>query len=171
MTALISAEDALVYVMLTASAVDRTMKDREVDIIAEIIRSLPIFDGYDQQRIRAASAACSELLLADEGLDAIIGMTREALPVTLRETAYALAVEVAASDRRVRQEELVFLEMLADRFDLNKLTVAAIEHSALIDWPRSCGSPQLSVRVGCGMSSVKAGISISKKVPFSSIIR
>jgi hypothetical protein len=53
-----------------------------------------------------------------------------ALPARLHETAYALAVEVAAADLHVEQEELRFLQMLRDRLDLDKLAVAAIESSA-----------------------------------------
>ena len=41
-------------------------------------------------------------------------------------------IEVAASDVDVKQEELVFLQMLEDRFALDKLAVAAIEHSARV---------------------------------------
>ena len=48
----------------------------------------------------------------------------------LHETAYALAVEVAAADLHVEQEELRFLQMLRDRLDLDSLTVAAIERGA-----------------------------------------
>jgi hypothetical protein len=50
----------------------------------------------------------------------------------LYETAYALAVEVAAADLHVEQEELRFLQLLRDRLDLDKLTVAAIEHGARV---------------------------------------
>ena len=53
-----------------------------------------------------------------------------ALPPKLHETAYALAVEVAAADLHVEQEELRFLQMLRDHLDIDKLTVAAIESGA-----------------------------------------
>jgi hypothetical protein len=57
-------------------------------------------------------------------------MVAEALPAYLYETAYALAVEVAAVDLDVQQEELRFLQMLRDRLGLDKLTIAAIERGA-----------------------------------------
>jgi hypothetical protein len=52
------------------------------------------------------------------------------LPEKLYETAYALAVEVAAVDRIVRNEEIRFLELLRDKLRLDKLTIAAIERGA-----------------------------------------
>ena len=59
-------------------------------------------------------------------------MTAKALSPKLRDTAYALAVEVAASDLDVKQEELMFLQILREQFELEDLTVAAIERSARI---------------------------------------
>ena len=54
----------------------------------------------------------------------------KSLTERMHETAYALAVEVAAADLKVQQEELRFLDMLRDTFDLSKLVVAAIERGA-----------------------------------------
>ncbi|MEM8663811.1 MAG: Tellurite resistance protein TerB, partial [Pseudomonadota bacterium] len=51
-------------------------------------------------------------------------------PKPLHETAYALAVEVAAADLNIQQEELRFLAMLRDALGLEKLVVAAIERGA-----------------------------------------
>ena len=48
----------------------------------------------------------------------------------LYETAYALAVEVAAADLDVGQEELRFLEMLQDKLGLDALVKTAIERGA-----------------------------------------
>ena len=53
-----------------------------------------------------------------------------AIPQRLHDTAYALAVEVAAVDLRLEQEELRLLEMIRDRLELDGLTAAAIEASA-----------------------------------------
>ena len=49
----------------------------------------------------------------------------------LRETAYALAVEVAAADLVVGRTELRFLAILRDRLGLDKLVTAALERSAI----------------------------------------
>ena len=57
-------------------------------------------------------------------------MAIAAIPKRLQDTAYALAVEVAAVDLRLEQEELRFLEMIRDRLDLDRLVTAAIETAA-----------------------------------------
>jgi hypothetical protein len=70
---------------------------------------------------------CGEILSADGGLEHVLVLLRANLPPKLRETAYAVALEVAAADLDVRPEEIRFLEMLRDALDLDKLTTAAIE--------------------------------------------
>ena len=57
----------------------------------------------------------------------VLRLVREALPEKLRETAYAVALEVAAADRLERPEEVRFLEMLGDALELDRMTTVAIE--------------------------------------------
>lgn len=132
MASLLSPQQALIYVMVTASAADRRMIDQEIQAIGMLVQRLPVFHGYEPARISGDAAVCADLLQADEGLDAILGMVREALPHELAETAYALAVEIAAVDGRLPQEELIFLQMLEDGLEVDKLAVAAIERSARV---------------------------------------
>jgi len=49
------------------------------------------------------------------------------LPDQLHETAYWVALEVAAADRLLRPEEIRFLNMLGDALALDRSTTAAIE--------------------------------------------
>ena len=118
---------ALVYVMVTISAVDRAMTDDELHRIGEIVSNLPIFSDYDDNDLVKTAEACGEILSADGGLQQVLRLVRGALPEKLRETAYAVALEVAAADRLVRPEEIRFLEMLGDTLELDRMTTAAIE--------------------------------------------
>jgi tellurite resistance protein len=118
---------ALVYVMVTVSAVDRAMTDDELHRIGEIVSNLPIFSDYDENDLVKTAEACGEILSADGGLQQVLRLVRGALPEKLRETAYAVALEVAAADRLVRPEEIRFLEMLGDTLELDRMTTAAIE--------------------------------------------
>lgn len=118
---------ALVYVMVTISAVDRAMTDDELHRIGEIVSNLPIFADYDDNDLVKTAEACGEILSADGGLQQVLRLVRGALPEKLRETAYAVALEVAAADRLVRPEEIRFLEMLGDTLELDRMTTAAIE--------------------------------------------
>ena len=118
---------ALVYVMVTVSAVDRAMTDDELHRIGEIVSNLPIFSDYDDNDLVKTAEACGEILSADGGLQQVLRLVHGALPEKLRETAYAVALEVAAADRLVRPEEIRFLEMLGDTLELDRMTTAAIE--------------------------------------------
>jgi tellurite resistance protein len=118
---------ALVYVMVTMSAVDRTMTDAELARIGEIVSNLPIFADFDQETLVKTAEGCGEVLSEDGGLDRVLLLVRNALPKKLRETAYAVALEIAAADLEVKPEEMRFLEMLSDSLELDKLTSAGIE--------------------------------------------
>lgn len=127
----LSAHEALIYVMVLASAVDRTMNDRELSRIGELIHALPVFKGFDDEALIAVSRDCAKLLAGTEGLDIVLETVRDTLPARLYDTAYALAVEVASADLSVKAEELRLLSLLRDRLGLDKLTCAAIERSAI----------------------------------------
>ncbi|MCL6705632.1 tellurite resistance TerB family protein [Pseudomonas sp. R2.Fl] len=123
--------DALIFVMVMASAVDRAMPDRELSRIGQLIDVLPVFDGFEKDGLISVSQRCAEILDGPEGLDIALEIVRDALPARLYDTAYALAVEVAAVDLAVNPEEVRLLQLLRDRLGLDKLTCAAIERSAI----------------------------------------
>ena len=57
----------------------------------------------------------------------MLGIIAQSVPVKLRETAYALACDVAAADLHAKEEELRVLEILRHRLDIDRLAAAAIE--------------------------------------------
>jgi len=122
--------DALIYIMVIMSAADRMMTDNELAKMGDIIKTLPVFADYDTDDLMAAAAQCTTILQEDDGLDQILDSAFEVLPKKLHETAYALAVEVAAADLHLEQEELRLLQILRDRFNLDRLACAAIERGA-----------------------------------------
>ncbi len=126
----ISHHEALIFAMVTMSAADRTMTDAELSTIGEIVRTLPIFEDFDEERLVSVAEACGQILQEDDGLETVLELIRATLPKKLHETAYALAVDVAAADLHVEPEELRFLALLRDALGLEKLVVAAIERGA-----------------------------------------
>ncbi len=121
---------ALVYTMVLASAADSEMTSPEVGVMSEIIKLLPVFKDYDLSRLSTTAAGCAELLSDENGIDKALDMIDKALPERLRETAYALAVDVVAADGRASQEELRLLEMLRHTIGVGRLEAAAIERGA-----------------------------------------
>ncbi|MGE0724357.1 MAG: tellurite resistance TerB family protein [Alphaproteobacteria bacterium] len=133
---MISHQDALIYTMVMVSAADNVMTDNELSTIGEIVSHLPIFRDFDRDQLTETAARCAELLQKEDGLDDALGRIRAALPAKLRETAYALACDVVASDSAASQEELRLLEMMRHRFDIDRLTAAAIERGARARYAR-----------------------------------
>lgn len=128
----ITPQDALIYIMVTVSAADARMTDAELSSIGNLVHRLPVFTGFDLDTVPEIAERCYELLTKDDGLDRILDIAHQALPEKLYETAYALAVEVAAADLHVEQEELAFLQLMRDLWNLDELSVAAIERSARV---------------------------------------
>lgn len=123
-------QQALIYAMITVSAVDRSMADSELKRIGSIVRELPVFRDYDENWLLDESRECGAMLSMDGGMRRVLDLVTASLPEGLRETAYVLCAEVAASDRRIASEEIRFLDLLAEALSLDKLTCAALERAA-----------------------------------------
>jgi len=123
-------QDCLVAIMIAVSASDEEIRTSELVIIQSIVTHLPIFAGYDTDRINTIAATVFDLLSEDEGLDALFGLIRDDLPETLNETAYALACDVAAADGSLNQPELRLLEEIRYQLELDRLHAGAIERGA-----------------------------------------
>lgn len=125
-----SPHQAMIHIMVTMSAADRTMTDEELSKIGSIVSNLPFFDGYDPDNLIADSRECSQILQETNGLGNVISNALDVLPEDLQETIYAMAVEIAAADLVVAQEELRLLQILRDSLNVDKLVCAAIERGA-----------------------------------------
>ncbi len=123
---------ALIYVMVVASAADASMSDRELHVIGDIVRTLPVFEGFQEEKIITVSRECAAILQEREGLDAVLGLVKEALPKYLRETAYALALEIVLTEAPVYAEENRVLQRLKTTLDVDRLTAAALEKAAVV---------------------------------------
>lgn len=131
MSGTISTEQALIYVMVMMSAVEGHINGEELAEIDLLVRTLPVFRSFDRSRLPTVAQECGDMLQVKDGMQTVIALVKDQLPARLRETAYALAVEIAAVDLAVGKEELRFLSILRDGLGLDKLTTAAIERSAI----------------------------------------
>ena len=102
--------EALIYLMVIASASDREMSDAELGRIGAVVRSWPVFEDFDTDRIIDVAQDCQRLLNDTEGLDGVLDLVAGVLPARLRDTAYAAAFEVAAADLEMRLEEVRVLQ-------------------------------------------------------------
>src|SRR3546814_9951484 len=127
---MVSKHAALIYTMVMVSAVDRDMTDPELSAIGEIVKHLPVFRKYDPELLPQTAGGCAELLSSENGFQTALDLIRSTLSEDLRETAYALAVEVAAADGRPGQEELRILEVIRHHLGIDRLIAAGIERGA-----------------------------------------
>lgn len=128
----LGAQDALIHLMVAMAAADGGISDTELRGVGALLATAPVFAGFDLQRLPDVADRCREILASEDGLADLIAEIAGSVPVKLHETAYALAVEIAASDTRAGQPELRLLQMLRDDLDLDPLATAAIERSARV---------------------------------------
>ncbi|NVO24932.1 tellurite resistance TerB family protein [Donghicola sp. C2-DW-16] len=116
--------------MVAISASDEDMRTAELVEIQNSVNMLPVFAEYDTDRIARITELVFELFEQEDGLDALFGLIREALPEKLNETAYALACDVAAADGHLYETELRLLEEMRYELNIDRLHAAAIERGA-----------------------------------------
>lgn len=137
MSSPLTQHDALIFTMVMASAVDNQMNEKELLRIGQLLDVLPVFAGFDKRDLIAVSQRCADILAGPEGLDIALEIIRDTLPATHYDTAYALAVEIMAVDLHILPEEIRLLQLIRDRLQLDKLTCAAIERSAIARYRRA----------------------------------
>jgi tellurite resistance protein len=126
----ISHQTALVYVMVVVAASDGIISDKELKTIGDLSKHLPAFRDFDHGRLLATAQDCGAILQENEGLEAILGLVKEALPEHLCETAYWLALEIALADSRVMLEEIRVIEAIRRALGIDRLISAALERGA-----------------------------------------
>lgn len=126
----LSAQDCLVALMVAVSASDDEIRTAELVKIQSAVNMLPIFADFDNDRLSVISQTVFDLFEQEDGLDALFGLIREALPERLYETAYALACDVAAADGTLEEAELRLLEEIRYELNIDRLHAAAIERGS-----------------------------------------
>lgn len=131
-SATLSPQEALIYAMVAAAAADRTIAQIEIERMHSMVRELPAFRGLDDAWFGREAQACGKLLSRPDGVNKVVRLIGEALIGELRETAYALAAEVAASDLALQADEKSFLDLLGEGLRLDELTRAALQRTARV---------------------------------------
>ncbi|GLS85480.1 tellurite resistance protein [Cypionkella aquatica] len=128
----LSPQDALLAVMIAVSASDENMRTAELVAIQRTVNHMPVFANYDADRMRVVAQTVFDLFEEEDGLEALFGLIRDALPERLNETAYALACDVATADGSLREVELRMLEEVREELNIDRLHAAAIEWGARV---------------------------------------
>lgn len=123
-------QDGLIWTMVLASAADRDLSPEEVDTMRDLVEHLPVFRGFKIDRLPKVTEACAATLGSAGGLDKVTAFIRRTVPRRFGETAYALACDLIAAEGQVRDTEIGVLDLLAEVFDIDSLTCAALETAA-----------------------------------------
>jgi len=126
----LTAQDALAALMVAVSASDETIRTAELVKMSNSINNLPVFADYDAERLPRVSKMVFELLEQEDGLEALFGLIRDAVPEKLFETAYALSCDVAAADGAIQGAEARMLEEIRYELEIDRLHAAAIERGS-----------------------------------------
>jgi len=126
----LSPQDSLIAIMIAVSASDEEIRTAELVTIQQVVNHLPVFAGYDADRIPTVAQTVFDLFEEEDGLDTLFGLIRDSLPERLFETAYAMACDVAAADGTLMQPELRLLEEMRHELNIDRLHAAAIERGA-----------------------------------------
>ena len=127
----IDAREALIWVMVVVSAADRDMTDEELRHIGDVVRTMPAFRNFSEERIIPAARNCALALQPVDGMEQVLFTIDEALPPRLRETAYLLACELAAADQAIEREEMRILRHIRTRLGIDPLVAVALERAAI----------------------------------------
>jgi tellurite resistance protein len=126
----LDAQEALVCTMVLVAATGGGLSDREIGVMSGLVQTLPAFRDFSTERLRTATEAVVGLLDEEDGLAHAAKLIGAALEPRLRETAYALACDVAAADRFAEQDCLRMLEFIRNELRVDPLVAAAIERGA-----------------------------------------
>jgi tellurite resistance protein len=123
-------QEAIVYLMVMASASDGRISDRELRTIGRVVRSFPLFSESDEERLVETSEACGKLMASEDGLHKVLAAAAAAVPRALNETAYAAVVDVITADEGLAMTEIRVLELVRDVLDISDDGAQAIERAA-----------------------------------------
>lgn len=123
-------QEAVIYLMVMASASDGRINERELRTIGRVVRSFPLFSDADEAGLVATAEACGRLMSSDDGLHKVLAAAAAALPQHLAETAYAAVIDVVTADEMLAPTEIRVLELVRDALKVSDEGAQAIERAA-----------------------------------------
>lgn len=123
-------QEAVIYLMVTASASDGKINERELRTIGRVVRSFPLFSEADEQGLVSTAESCGRLMASQDGLKKVLDACAAALPKRLAETAYAAVVDVVSADENLEMTEIRILELVRVALGVPDSGAEAIEKAA-----------------------------------------
>lgn len=123
-----SFEICILQLLYMTALSDGKLAPIELDSIRAKLVTYPLLKTISSNR---REKVLSDLLgtLNTKSTDELLDEINEGIPLNLKETAYALALEVCAKDLEMHKSELDFMKKVAKIFNLDKETVKALRKS------------------------------------------
>ena len=116
--------DAIMAVAVLAVSSDGKLVKKEMDSLRGILNANPLFEKVEDSIDYMGHVAS---VIAENERDVVLDRAAELLNPSLRETAYAWAVYMVASDRKFVSSEHGFLEVLRKKFGIHGMLVGKIK--------------------------------------------
>jgi len=123
-----SFEICILQLLYLTALSDGELAPIELESIKAKLVTYPLLKTISSNR---REKVLSDLLgtLKDKSTDDLLDEINQGIPSNLKETAYALALEVCAKDLDMHKSELVFMKKVAKIFNLDKEIVNALRKS------------------------------------------
>ena len=109
-------QDCLVALMITVSVSDATIRTEELLAIEQVVNQLPVFAGYDPDRIKTVSQTVFDLMEEEDGLDALFGLVAAALAAMIARPRVARRLNRSSRGCAVDTKDAPALPVLTARF-------------------------------------------------------
>lgn len=126
----LSVQDAIIYLMVMASASDGRIQPQEYRTIGRVVRSFPLFSNHDEQVLVQTAEAAGELMSSAGGMQKVLDAAAAALPKHLCETAYVAVVDVVTADEMLSTHEIRIMELIREALSIDDEGATAIERAA-----------------------------------------
>ena len=110
----LTAQDALVMMMVMVSASDRAMNDQELAKIGEVVSSFPVFEGYSRDRLVTTAETAGLALSEEGGLDSVLEAIKDAVPYDNRLAVIEALWKIVLADGTRAKEEDALLRLVAN---------------------------------------------------------
>lgn len=123
----LSKEEAFVGIILSSVAVDEVINQEELFLVSHTLARMPAFRRFHPQQILNMMNNFLQIIRR-EGVGNIVNAAKSTLNKDMKETAFAVAVDITLADGIVEAKEKEFLETLQKALGLSdELTTKIIE--------------------------------------------
>ena len=109
-------QHALIVILLGAVLADKIEGEEEMMFVRHLMAKSPIFERNTDRMDKRILEACRTRIHGDPG---VVQEAARFLPEALRETAFAMSLEIVFADGVVNRGERDFIHMLARQLDID----------------------------------------------------